>query len=119
MPDVTAVTVAELEQAYVQAKRESGGQSLPALRVAYALACALAAAERWTEAKQLHRSVLEQREARLGLDHPETDASLAALAGVLEAVGEAALAEPLYKRLLLVWEERGGRQGAVPPCLSK
>jgi hypothetical protein len=111
-----------LERLHGQAKRFFGVQSLATARVGFRLAAAFVDAERWAEAKQLHRSVLELRERRLGLDHPDTVASLVALAGVLETIGELNLAEPLYQRLLLHSEEEvrsDGTEAGVPSFLAR
>ena len=64
--------------------------------------------ENYTEAEALHRSVLSYREAKLGLEHPDTCLTLNGLANALEKQGQLAEAEAMHKTALQ------GRQAIFP-----
>jgi tetratricopeptide (TPR) repeat protein len=59
----------------------------------------------YAQAQPLYERALAIREKVLGLEHPHTAASLAALASLLQDKGELAAARPLFERALAVCEQ--------------
>ena len=51
-------------------------------------------------AESLYRQALTSQEKTLGVEHPQTLATVGNLAGMLEEMGDYAAAEPLLKRAL-------------------
>ncbi len=63
---------------------------------------------RYAEAEPLFKRALAIREQQLGIDHPDTAASLNNLALLYRAQGKYAEAEPLFKRALAIREQQLG-----------